>query len=235
MSSAPSPRSLLHWLRYWKPATVVGVDDNGEETRLAVTSGQQRYAVIAKSLNDLSCVSCRALDSKDAVLATLVLRIIENEAPSLPAVNSPATAGGVDVAAIVNTVAQACMAIVRDTLRESAAAHKESFIELVNLSKQSNERAATLERERSRDLDERRARIEDEEQRLDEEREAERTEREKETAEKEEMGEIIKPLLQMAGPELMKKLLSNGKAAPAVAAPAPSVKPKPAAPPDGAA
>src|SRR5277367_354298 len=187
-SRQPTERSVLRWLAYYKPIVVEIETDMGERERLVIDQkNTKRWHACYKTMMSLNACTARALDSKDNVLATYVVRekpqAQEERAGEL--VSHPATTGGVDIAAIVNTVAQAITTSVKEAMSAMADATKQSFTELTNIAKASNERALISERERMRTLDDREKRLEDEEERLEDEREERGAEKEREAKERE--------------------------------------------------
>lgn len=238
---APSQRSVLNWLAYYKPIVVEIETDMGERHRLIIDQkNARRWHGCYANLVSLHAVVARALDAKDNVLDT---KMIAPRPPSTTedaakaTVDQPATHQGVDIAAIVNTVADAAIRIAETTMKAAAEAHKASFQELTALVRANNERSQALEKTVYAQLKEREDRIADEEERIEDERvhaEEERArveaERLAEREENREVFSIIKPLVEAAAPELIQKgmaMLGGGKTSANGAPKAPAAKPLP--------
>ena len=186
----------------------------GERHRLVIDQkNTKRWDACFGNMVSLHACVARCLDSKDNVLDTMVIapRPVEAVDPDngRPAVELPATNQGVDVAAIVNTVAQAITTSVKEAMSAMAQATAQSFSELTNFARASNERALISERERMRAIEERERRVQDEEERIEEERERAEEERERadqeredERAENANLKELMMPVLAAAAPAL---------------------------------
>lgn len=219
--TTPTNRSVKAWLAQWKPVNVIGIDENEEQHTVPVPKHGKRWDVVVKTLRDLECTRARALDSKDGVLATLVLRVVESEGVGAVGGMQPATTGGVDVAAIVAHTTSGIVtgferlidAVAVKVVGEITKAHATSMQEMVNITKIATADAAEFRKMVHQDLLDRRKAVEvelEEREREFEEREAER---EAARAESEQMGQVMAPLIQAAAPELTKKFfeLMGGK------------------------
>src|SRR5271157_3548841 len=141
--AAPTARSVKAWLANWKPVTVVGIDENEQEHSIPVPKTGKRWDVVQKTLKDLDCTRVRALDSKDGVLATMRLRVVETEGVGAVGGVQPATSGGVDVAAIVAHTTTGIVdgfktlieAVAVKVVGEITKAHATSMAEMVNITK----------------------------------------------------------------------------------------------------
>jgi hypothetical protein len=225
-----TPRSLKHWLSHYQPKMVMGVTVDGEEHRIVVPSTTKKWDAVARDLANLDCVQARAYD-KDGphgqVLATLVLRVVENEGVGSigGASMSPATAGGVDVAAIVHALATAITTSVNlvvdklatTVLAEQGKAQAVAFAEMVNITKVATQDASEFRKMVHQDLLDRRQAVEDEREEREQQWADREAEREREREENAAMGDVMKPLLAAAAPEIMSKLsdyLTTKKAPP---------------------
>lgn len=213
-------RSVLRWLQHYRPVVVDVETDTGERERIVIDQkSTKRWDACYATMVSLNVCVARALDTKDAVLATYVIRERPDAEPEPNGaiVQHPATTGGTDVAAIMNTFADALVRGVERVADKIVEAQRTAFTELTNIAKASNERALISERERMRALDDRERRIEEEEERAEEERaraddERERIEREREQEREDNQGlrEMMQPLLgavaASAGPALVEAL-----------------------------
>jgi hypothetical protein len=214
-SRQPNQRSVLRWLAYYKPMVVEIETDMGERHRLVIDQkNTKRWAACYANMISLHACVARCLDSQDNVLDTMAIApkpVLQAE--EAPSVSIPATNTGVDVAAILNTFAEALSRTVERVADRIVDAQKVAYSELTAIAKTSNERALISERERIRALDDRERRIEEEEDKAAEDRarreeEREREEREREQ-EREEMGslkEMMQPLLAAAAPSIVESL-----------------------------
>ena len=227
-SNQSSTRSVLRWLAHYRPQQVVIETDSGEEHTLIVDQkSTKKWNGIYQNMMTLNACNARLLDAKGAVLSSMVIREVERSDERQMFEHAPATTQGVDIAAIIQTTAKTIVDAVTVTMNAMAQAHQTSFSELVKLSQQSNERAATLEREHVRDINERAERLAEREDEHEEERERIEAEREREREENSSLKELITPLLSAAaataGPQLVDAIMNGKKSAAPVPAPAPKV------------
>jgi gas vesicle protein len=214
MSESPSARrSFLRWVAHYKPVTVCVESDTGDEHRIVVDQkNAKRWDAVYQNAMSLNACVARCLDARENVLGTYVIRKIEKE-DTRDVVNAPATTGGVDIAAIINTVADACVRVAEKAMQASADAHKQSFTEMVNLAKEHSSRAKSLEEALHATLEERERRLDEAEERAEDERERVEKEREQEREESQGLKELMGPILAAAGPQLVASILekkSNG-------------------------
>lgn len=201
MSEMPNRRSVLAWLRHHRPVALVYVDEQGNEERLLVDpKNTNRWSAAAADLERLGACVVRALDSKDNVLASMVLREVETEAP--PTAVTPATTGGYDVAAVAKVQAEACVLIMKETALALGAAFKESAVQLAAMAKSTADTNEKLMKALQDEMEQRREEIAAE--RAEREREAEQAaaQAEQEQGERAAMGELMGPIIAAAGPAL---------------------------------
>lgn len=221
----PTDRSVRAFLAQWKPVYVIGVDENDTEHRITVAKNTKRWELVTKALRDLDCVRVRAYDSVDNVLGTKVLRVIPSDAGiAVPSI-APATSGGVDVAAIVRHTTEALTqgfnsmldTVAVKVVAEVTKAHEVSTKEMVALVKVATEDSAAFRKMVLEDINARRQAIEDERSQRDEEREQDIAEREIELQDKATQTDIIKLIIDKAGPKVMEQVVGgifNGAGAP---------------------
>ena len=225
MSDAPTTLEMVRWFARHKPVVAVAVTDTGDEQRVMVDQkAQKRWHALLQNLTAINACTVRLLDSKDNVLATRVLRVVDNGGAGSVSAIGPATSGGVDVAAIVHTVATAITTSVKEVIVEMQRAHAVSFAEMVNITKIATADASEFRKMVNQDLQDRREAIEVEREEREREFEEREAEREKEREEHKEFGEVGKMLLEMAGPELVKKFMNGKKELPHVDVAAKPVK-----------
>jgi hypothetical protein len=222
-------KSLTHWLAHYQPATVIAVDEDGEEHPIKVTKQKQKWNIAAKAIESVDAVTVRLVDADNAILATRKLRTVEIVQSEEENAATPATAGGYDVTAVVQCVARE----VREAVSESTRAMREMVADVVReqskMIKDMSERHSAAEKAllEAREL----IMVEREERIAEREDDAAKAQAAAENLEKREQAELVKSVigLAMQNPDVVSKVVGafNGKATTKVIAPAasPPVKP----------
>lgn len=205
---------LPKWLAGHRPlaAKVAAVLGGGREQSIALGAAGNRWGRIANTLQSLSAEAVHLYNEKNDLIAAMD---IEYAAPgqkdASSASSSPASSEPVqlsilkdasDANALVHALAQAFSQVVKDTMTAQASTNKAAFEQLREVTKIQGEQLKTLMRAYEESLDER-------EEQIEQQREAIVAEREE--------SKMMDKLVDLAGPEIVKKIMGGG-AAPAAPA-----------------
>lgn len=147
------PRSIPHWLRYWKPESLVAVARDGTEHPIAIQHVRNKWIIAMRALEELGATAVRALDKKGKIIASTECELDDDledleepsEQQSRALANAPATPYGVDVASVVQTVAQSVTSSNIELVKAVSATNEAAFKELLSIVRLVSERLSSME------------------------------------------------------------------------------------------